>query len=111
MTGSTTARYGRGNGGVVELGTQPTGGIRMAAITLRGGGNVSQRLGQSIDAAKAATVATRTGTAGARMIHLRASKRRGVFMAGITLRCCRKMANRFTQRPRTVVTISTTTID
>lgn len=111
MTGRTTTGYGRGNGGVIELGAQPAGGIRVAAITLRGGRKVSQRLGQGIDAGIAATVATRTGTAGARMIHLRTSKRRGVFMAGITLHGRRKMTNRFTQRPRTVVTISTTTID
>ena len=58
MTGRTTAGYGRGNGGVIELGAQPAGGIGVAAITLRGGGNVSQRLGQCIDARKAATVAT-----------------------------------------------------
>lgn len=93
VAGHATTSHGRGNGGVVEFGTQPAGGIRVAAIALRGRRNVGQWLGQRVDAGKAATVATRASTAGARMIHLRASKRRGVFMAGIALHGRRKMAN------------------
>lgn len=111
MTGHTAACYGGGNGGVVELCAQPASGIRVAAITLRIGRYMSQRLGQRIDACKAATMATRTGPAGSRMIHLRTSKRRGVFVTCITLYVSRKMANGFAQGPRTVMTFCTATID